>query len=102
MKIENKEQFVLNNQGVTLVDFYADWCGPCRMLLPVIDEIENSIGDDVKILKVNIDDFSELAAKYNISTIPALVYFKNGEEVDRTIGFQPKDSIVEKINNLKK
>jgi len=80
--------------GTTLVDFWAAWCGPCRMLAPVIEEIsESSVG--VKFGKVNISEENELAARFSVMSIPTLILFKNGEEVDRLIGAYPRE-IIEK------
>ena len=92
---ENFETEVLNNSGIVLVDFYADWCGPCKMLAPVLEEIANE-RDDVVIGKVNVDEAPEIAAKYRILSIPAMYLFKDGEIVARWVGFHSKDQ----INNL--
>ena len=83
---------VLQSDVPVLVDFNADWCGPCRMLAPVLEEIANE-KDDCKIVAVNVDDESELAEKYGISSIPCLVLFRNGSETQRMVGFRPKDDI---------
>ena len=100
MIINDVKEFEENNKGITLVDFFAEWCGPCKMLLPIINELESEL-KDVNILKVNIDDISELAAKYEVSTIPTLIYFKDGKEVKRTIGFKPKAEIISTLESLK-
>lgn len=100
MKIENIEQFEKENEGLVLADFYADWCGPCKMLLPVIADVEK-MNTGAKVLKINIDEMEELAAKYSVSTIPTLIYFKDGQEVKRTIGFKTKDEIIKTIESLK-
>ena len=89
---ENFEQNVLQSDVPVLVDFNADWCGPCQMLKPVLDELAEST-ENVKFASVNIDDEDELAEEYGVSSIPCLVLFKNGTEAARSIGFQPKDSI---------
>ena len=83
---------VLQSEVPVLVDFNADWCGPCRMLAPVLEEIANE-KDDCKIVAVNVDDESELAEEYGISSIPCLVLFRNGSETQRMVGFRPKDDI---------
>lgn len=99
IKTNNEFEGSINN-GVVLVDFFADWCGPCKMLTPIIDEIART-WEDGKVLKVNIDDIPELAEKFDVQTIPTLLYLKDGKEVDRTIGFKPKDVIIAKLNSLK-
>ena len=79
--------------GTILVDFNASWCGPCRMIAPVLEEVSEEITDK-KIISVDIDENEELANKYNISSIPCLVLFKEGKEVKRSIGLIPKDDII--------
>lgn len=95
----NKESFrkeVLESEKTVLVDFWAAWCGPCRMLSPVIDEIaaENS---DIKVVKINVDEQPELAQEFNIMTIPSLLVFKNGELVNQSAGVKPKPLILQMI-----
>ena len=82
----------LIESGRVLVDFNADWCGPCQMLKPTIEEYAEE-QDDVKVISVNIDDEDLLAEKYGITSIPCLIYFKDGKEVDRSVGLVPKDRI---------
>lgn len=90
------EEEVLNSEKPVLVDFYADWCGPCKMLAPIVDTVaeENS---DVKVCRMNIDENEELAVKYGIMSIPTLVVIKNGEEVRRTVGVVGKEEILEML-----
>lgn len=85
-----KENFdeVIKSGEKTLVDFWAPWCGPCRMLGPIIEEIANEVPNQVG--KVNVDEEEELAAKYGVSSIPTVIVFQNGKEVARTVGYQPK------------
>lgn len=83
------------SEGVVVVDFYADWCGPCRKLAPILDELT-----DVKVGKVNIDVEQGLAARYNVGSIPLLVFMKNGEEEERLVGLYPKDEIQDIIDDL--
>lgn len=86
------ENEVINSDIPVLADFYADWCGPCKMLRPSVEELSEEM-QNVKFVSINIDDNDELAYKYGISSIPCLVLFKNGEEVDRSIGLRPKQAI---------
>ena len=83
-------------KGVYLVDFYADWCGPCKMLGQVLEEIE-----DTDIIKVNVDEEEELAREYKVMSIPNMFIFKDGEVVDQLIGFHSKDEILEKLKYFK-
>ncbi len=86
------------NKGVSLVDFWAPWCGPCRMIAPVIDELANDFDGKANICKVNTDEQQDIAIKYGIRSIPTLLIFKDGDIVDTLVGALPKASIAEKIN----
>ena len=90
---QNFEQEVLNSDMPVLIDFYADWCGPCKMLSPVIEEVsqENS---NIKVVKINVDESQEIAVKYQVMSIPTLVVIKNGNEVMRSVGLIDKSQIV--------
>ena len=90
---ENFEQEVLNSNIPVLVDFYADWCGPCKMLSPVVDEVAKE-NDDIKVVKVNVDESQNTAIKYQVMSIPTLVVIKNGNEVNRSVGLIDKQEIV--------
>ncbi len=92
----NFEGEVLNSDKMVLVDFYATWCGPCKILAPVLEEISEET-DQAKVCKVNIDDDPGLAEIYNISCVPTLLYFKDGKPVDSLIGVNPKNVIQSKI-----
>ena len=81
------------NANITLVDFYADWCGPCKMIAPIIEEIANE-RTDITIGKVNVDNDAEIAIKYGVSSIPTLIVFKDGKETDRVVGFRQKGDIL--------
>lgn len=97
MKIVNQEEFnSIINQGSVLVDFYADWCGPCKMITPVLEELSKSY-PDVQFIKVNVDQENELAQKYGVMSIPALFAVKNGEVKKQAVGFQPKPMLEELI-----
>ena len=88
---------VINNDKVTIVDFFADWCGPCRKLSPIMDEIEQELSEKVKFTKINTDNNVELAQQYQISGIPTLLVFKDGELIERMVGLMPKNSIITNI-----
>ena len=90
---DNFEQEVLKSDKKVLVDFWASWCGPCRMLSPVIDEIAKET-DKVKIGKVNVDEESELATQFAVMSIPTLILFENGKPVKQMVGAQPKSAIL--------
>ena len=79
--------------GVVLVDFWAPWCGPCKMIGPVLEELDTEIGDQVKIVKIDVDENQETAGKFGVMSIPTLLVLKNGEVVDKTVGFQPKEAL---------
>ncbi|KGA98139.1 thioredoxin [Alkalihalobacillus alcalophilus ATCC 27647 = CGMCC 1.3604] len=86
------------SEGVVLVDFWAPWCGPCKMIAPVLEELDAEIGDTAKIVKLDVDENQETAGKYSVMSIPTLLVFKDGEVVDQTVGFQPKEALAELIN----
>jgi len=91
----NEKDFVNEvSQGTVLVDFYADWCGPCRMLAPVLDEVAEE-KKDLKIIKVNVDANPQLAQDYGVLGVPYLILFKNGDPVAQTSGFRPKEALLE-------
>lgn len=91
---ENFEQEVLNSTKPVLVDFWASWCGPCQMLLPVIEELAGEL-TDVKVCKINVDEQPRLAVEYNVMNIPSLLVFKEGKVSNRTVGAIPKSQILE-------
>ncbi|MBU1992604.1 MAG: thioredoxin [Patescibacteria group bacterium] len=97
---DNFDAEVLKSKTPVLVDFYADWCGPCQMLTPVIDELADEYEGKVKIGKLDVDESPETAGKYGVMSIPALIFFKNGEEVSRGMGFKPKDVLKEELDRL--
>ena len=91
--MNNFEQEVLNSDIPVLVDFYADWCGPCKMLSPIVDQVAEE-ATDFKVCKVNVDDEAGIAVRYHIASIPTLVVIKNGEEHKRSLGVISKDEII--------
>lgn len=92
----NFEEEVLKSEKPVLVDFYADWCGPCKMLSPIVEEVAEEI-DSVKVCRMNIDENEDLAVEYGIMSIPTLVVIKNGQETNRTVGVVGKDDILEMV-----
>ncbi|GAA3649189.1 thioredoxin [Asaccharospora irregularis] len=88
----------INKEGVIVVDFFASWCGPCKMLAPVFEDLSNEMGDNANFFKVDIDQSLELARTYGINTVPTMLVFKNGEVVDKMVGFMPKESLRSKIS----
>lgn len=92
----NFQDEVMNSDKPVLIDFWATWCGPCRMLAPIIEEIANE-HNDIKVGKVNVDEEAELAEKFDIESIPTLVLIKNGKIVSRSLGYRPKSDIEEML-----
>lgn len=83
--------------SVELLDFYADWCGPCKVMEPLLEEIKTEMGDKLDLKKIDVDADNETAAKYGVMSIPTYIVLKDGQEVDRAIGSQPKESLLSKI-----
>ena len=96
----NFEQEVLKSSTPVLVDLWAAWCGPCRMLTPIIEELATQYQGKVKIGKLNVDDHPQVAGKFQVMNIPTLLLFKGGEEVDRIVGVVPKDELTRRIDKV--
>ncbi len=97
---QNFEQEVLKSEIPVLVDFWAEWCGPCRMIGPTIEELAEEFAGRAKIAKLNVDEAQQLAMKYNVMSIPTLLFIKDGEVVDQVIGVVSKDHLVKKLNAI--
>lgn len=92
---DNFEKEVKESDKTVLIDFWATWCGPCKMIAPIIEEIAEEFSDEVKVCKVNIDNEPSLATKFGITSIPTLLVIKNGEVVKTSVGYIPKEKIIE-------
>lgn len=99
-KVATNDNFagLLESDKLVVVDFWATWCGPCRMLTPILDEVEEEMAGKMEVVKVNVDDADEIAGQFRIMSIPTLLFFKNGQLVDKTVGAMPKNVLVERIN----
>ena len=96
----NFEKEVISSEIPVVLDFWATWCGPCKMLSPVLDELAAAYSDRVRFCKVNVDDEPELPARFGIASIPTLIFFKNGEILKKTVGYREKDELEETLKEL--
>lgn len=99
IKQSDFENLVIKSNKTVLVDFYASWCGPCRMLAPILEQVKTEIGSKAEIYKLDIDEATELARTYGVMSIPTMIIFKDGEEKEKMIGLRQKSQIIEAINN---
>lgn len=93
---ENFEREVINSKEPVMIDFFANWCGPCKMMSPVIDEIAEEL-QNIKVGKINVDENQELAMKYNVMSIPTIVIIKDGKEIKRFVGVQDKENLIKDL-----
>ncbi|MFH1668086.1 MAG: thioredoxin [Candidatus Komeilibacteria bacterium] len=98
---QNFEEEVLKAEQPVFVDFYASWCGPCKMMEPIIDELADEYKDKVKIVKLNVDENQVTAQKYQVMSIPTMMIYQKGEVLDQMVGFQEKSALKNKFDNLK-
>ena len=99
MKVVNEKEFndIIKSKKVVLVDFFATWCGPCRMLSPILEEVSEVANDEYEIIKVDVDESYDLAKKFGIMSVPTMIIFQDGVEAEKIIGLRSKDDIVETI-----
>ncbi|KUO67001.1 MAG: thioredoxin [Gracilibacter sp. BRH_c7a] len=97
--VGNWESEVLKSENIVLVDFWAAWCGPCRMIAPIVEELASEYAGKVVVGKLNVDEQGEVGSKYGIMSIPSLLLFKNGEVVEKIVGFRPKQDLVKLFEN---
>ncbi len=97
---QNFDQEVLQSKSPVLVDFAAEWCGPCKRLAPVIEELATDFHGKAKVAHLDVDESQETAAKFNIMSVPTILFFKGGKQVDQLVGLVPKKNLAEKINAL--
>lgn len=97
---QNFADEVLKSKLPVLVDFYAEWCGPCKMISPLVEEVAGEMKGKANVFKLNVDESMNTAQTYGVMSIPTLIFFKDGKEVDRMVGAMPKDTMTEKLESL--
>ena len=97
---ESFEAEVKNGKGLVVVDFYATWCGPCKMLAPVLEQVADEVKEKATIKKLDIDECLDIAKEFNVMSVPTMILFKDGKEVERIVGLRQKNQIIETINNI--
>ena len=97
---DNFKEEVLDSNVPVLVDFWATWCGPCKIIAPIVEELAEEFDGKAKVIKVDVDQNQDVAGQFGIRSIPTIVFFKNGEEVDRVIGAVPKNTLKDKLSDL--
>ena len=100
LNVNNYSDEVDKSDVPVLIDFYADWCGPCKMLSPIIEQLDSEFSGRLKVCKVNVDEESELASKFGVMSIPTVVIIKDGKIADQSVGFVSKDQLADRINGL--
>lgn len=96
----NFEEIALGSNKPVMIDFWAEWCGPCRMVTPIVEEMANEYGDKAVIAKVNVDENPNISMKFGIRNIPTIIFLRNGELVDKSVGAVPKNVLTEKLDNM--
>lgn len=100
LDIQNFKSEVLESNKVVLVDFYADWCGPCKMMSPIIDKIAEEMGDKVKVCKLNVDEAQDIAIEYGVMSIPTLIIFNGGSVAETIVGLRDKQEVIDTLNSV--
>lgn len=101
MELNSKQAFeLIENEKVVMVDFMASWCGPCKTLSPTVDKLSERYSDKIKIVKINIDDNDEIVDKYKIMSVPTILFFKDGQVVDKSVGLVTIEKLIEKVEKI--
>jgi len=97
---EDFDQSILNGTGKAIADFHASWCGPCKMLDPIIEDLAEELGDSAFVGKVDVDECGDIATDYNVSAVPTIIFFNNGEEAARLVGYQTKEELLQTLKTI--